>query len=196
MSLTALQRSTTGTWTVTDKDGQALAVFDTFFGCDYRGESKVASKPVEQGGFASYNKSASPDIVNVALGKTGKPSELTALLDALQQLRDSVDLVSVVTPEKTFLDYSLEAFDYQRSASAGVDRLLVSLRLVEVRQVSPDYTSEQIPAPKKASDKAGTNAGKQQPQDADEATRQRAARASRQSYADRLIFGRASADRG
>lgn len=188
MSLTALQRSTTGTWTVTDKDGQALAVFDTFFGCDYRGESKVASKPVEQGGFASYNKSASPDTVNVALGKTGKPSELTALLDALQQLRDSVDLVSVVTPEKTFLDYTLESFDYQRSASSGVDRLLVSLRLVEVKQVSPDYTSEQIPAPKKASDKAGTNAGKQQPQDADAATQQRAAKASRESFAFRTIF--------
>lgn len=188
MSLTALQRSTTGNWTVTDKDGQALAVFDTFFGCDYRGESKVASKPVEKGGFASYNKSASPDIVNVALGKTGKPTELTALLDALQQLRDSVDLVSVVTPEKTFLDYSLEAFDYQRSASAGVDRLLVSLRLVEVKQVSPDYTSEQIPAPKKASDKASVNAGKQQPQDADEATRARAARASRESFAHGLLF--------
>ena len=185
MSLTALQRSTTGNWTVTDKDGQALAVFDVFFGCDYRGESKVASKPVENGGFASYNKSASPDIVNVALGKTGKPTELTALLDALQQLRDSVDLVSVVTPEKTFLDYSLEAYDYQRSASAGVDRLLVSLRLVEVKQVSPDYSNEQIPAPKKASDKAGVNAGKQQAQETDAATKQRAGRCSLLSYVTR-----------
>lgn len=188
MSLTALQRSTTGNWTITGADGQSLAVFDTFFGCDYRGESKVASKPVENGGFASYNKSASPDIVNVALGKTGKSAELTALLDALQQLRDSVDLVSVVTPEKTFLDYSLESYDYQRSASAGVDRLLVSLRLVEVKQVSPDYSNEQIPAPKKASDKASVNAGKQQPQETDEATRARAARASRESFAHGLLF--------
>lgn len=185
MSITSLLRSTTGNWTITGADGQALAVFDTFFGCDYRGESKVASKPVEQGGFASYNKSVSPDIVNVALGKTGKPSELTALLETLQQLRDSVDLVSVVTPEKTFLDYSLEAYDYQRSASAGVDRLLVSLRLVEVRQVSPDYSSEQIPSPKKSADKGSKNAGKQQPQDADAATQKRAERSSLLSYLTR-----------
>lgn len=185
MSITSLLRSTTGNWTITGADGQALAVFDTFFGCDYRGESKVASKPVEQGGFASYNKSASPDIVNVALGKTGKPSELTALLETLQQLRDSVDLVSVVTPEKTFLDYSLEAYDYQRSASAGVDRLLVSMRLVEVRQVSPDYSSEQIPAPKNAADKGSKNAGKQQPQDADAATQKRAELSSFLSYLTR-----------
>ncbi len=188
MSITSLQRSTAGTWTLADASGQPLAVFDVFFGCDYRGESKVASKPVEQGGFASYNKSASPDIVNVALGKTGKPSELTALLETLQQLRDSVDLVSVVTPEKTFLDYSLEAYDYQRSASAGVDRLLVSLRLVEVRQVSPDYSNERIPSPKKSADKGSKNAGKQQPQEADEATRQRAAKVSSESFAHRTLF--------
>ena len=186
MGIAALQRSTAGTWTLADASGQPLAVFDVFFGCDYRGESKVASKPVEQGGFASYNKSASPDIVNVALGKTGKPSELTALLETLQQLRDSVDLVSVVTPEKTFTDYSLEAYDYQRSASAGVDRLLVSLRLVEVRQVSPDYSSsEQIPSPKKSADKGSKNAGKQQPQDADAATQKRAERSSLLSYLTR-----------
>lgn len=185
MSLSALQRGTAGTWAISGADGEALAVFDTFMGCDYRGESKTASKPVERGGFASYNKTSSPDTVNVILAKTGKPGDLTRLVEKLQELRDGGELVSVVMPERTLADYSLESYDYQRAAANGVDRLLVNLRLVEIRQVSPDYTSEQMPAPKKPSDKSGKNAGKQQPENADEATRKRA---SRRSGLDAILF--------
>lgn len=178
MSLSAVRRSTSGTWSIVGADGQALAVFDAFMGCDYRGESKIASKPVERGGFASYNKTGSPDTVNVVLAKTGKPDELARLLEKLRELRDGVELVSVVTPERTFVDYSLESCDYQRAAAGGVDRLLVNVRLVEIRQVSPDYTSEQIPAPKKPADKTDKKSGKQQPEAADAATQKRASRRS------------------
>lgn len=173
MSLSSLARSAQGTWAVCNAAGVPLAEFDTFLKCDVKVESRVADAPVEKESFASYNKTPYPGQVNVVLAKTGAPTELTRLLDALEKLRTTTELASIVTPEKTFLDYSLESYDYRRESSLGLDRLVVSLRIKEVRQVSPDYTNEKIPAPKNKADAAKKDAGKQQPQPATEAEKQR-----------------------
>ena len=74
------------------------------------------------------------------------------------------------------MDYSLEAFDYTRSSDTGTDRLLVSLRLVEIRQVAPEYSNETLP--QKSADTSDKSAGKQQSGDADDATKNRAKRKS------------------
>ena len=78
-----------------------------------------------------------------------------------------------MTPEKTLLDYTLESYDYQRSADSGVDRLLVSLSLVEVRQVSPEYSNETLPKAKQAGDGKTAAAGKQAADKTDAATETR-----------------------
>ena len=153
-----------GNWAIYDEDGNEALPFDVFMGCTVKLEHKVAQDPVERGGFVDYNKSASPANVGVILAKTGSPSELTALITALDELVASTKLVSIVTPEKTFLDYSLSTYDYDRKTENGVDRLLVSLTFEEIRQVEAEYSNEQIPpvkSPKQAGDKSTKQAGKQ-----------------------------------
>lgn len=176
----ALPSGTPGNWNIFDVDGNVAVPFDTFFACTVKADSKVASSPVEKrdgkGGFVVYNKSLAPTEVGVVLAKTGTSDELGALLDALGKLRDGVDLVSIITPERTFIDYTLVGFDYERKRENGVDRLLVSLSLQEVRQVSPEYTTEQ---PKQAADGVTKSTGKQHAGAADDATKNRASKKSR-----------------
>lgn len=162
-----------GNWSIYDKDGAAAVPFDTFFAMTRKDEGKVTSHPTEPNGFFAYNKVDSPGTVGVVLGVTGNSETLGRTLEALEKLKSSTDLVSIVTPEKTLLDYTLESYDYQRSADSGVDRLLVSLSLVEIRQVAPEYSNEKIPKAKQAADSKTTEAGKQSAQQADAATQGR-----------------------
>ena len=162
-----------GNWFIYDKDGAAAVPFDTFFAMTRKDEGKVTSHPTEPNGFFAYNKVDSPGTVGVVLGVTGNSETLGLTLKALEKLKSSTDLVSIVTPEKTLLDYTLESYDYQRSADSGVDRLLVSLSLVEIRQVAQEYSNEKIPKAKQAADSKTTEAGKQSAQQADAATQDR-----------------------
>ena len=162
-----------GNWSIYDKDGAAAVPFDTFFAMTRKDEGKVTSHPTEPNGFFAYNKVDSPGTVGVVLGVTGNSETLGRTLEALEKLKSSTDLVSIVTPEKTLLDYTLESYDYQRSADSGVDRLLVSLSLVEIKQVAPEYSNETIPKAKQAADSKTTEAGKQSAQQTDAATQDR-----------------------
>ena len=145
MAFGALPPGQPGNWSIFDKDGAKALDFDTFFSCSIKAENKISSNPVE------------------------KSDELAAFLTALDKLAESTDLVSIVTPEKTFLDYNLVSYDYDRKAENGVDRLLVGLMLQEIRQVEPQYSNETIKPISKAqaknpTDASTTDAGKQQGQ--------------------------------
>ena len=175
----ALPPGTPGNWSLFDANGKVAVPFDTFFACTVKAESKVASSPVEKragkSGFVVYNKAVAPTQVGVVLAKKGKSSELGAMLDALIKLQEGTDLVSIITPERTFVDYTVVGFDYDRKRENGVDRLLVSLSLQEVRQVTPEYTNEQV---KQAGDGADKSAGKQQAGKADDATKKQVSKKS------------------
>lgn len=175
MAFGALPPGQPGNWDIFDKDGGKALDFDTFFSCSVKAENKVSSNPVEKGTFADYNKVASPTALTVVLGRTGKSDELAAFLTTLDKLADGTDLVSIVTPEKTFLDYNLVSYDYDRQAQNGVDRLLVGLMLQEIRQVEARYSNETIKPISKAQaknpeDASTVDAGKQQGQQINKST--------------------------
>lgn len=169
----ALPPGRPGNWTLYNADGEAAVPFDTFIACTVKNESKVVQNPTEKGSFADYNKVASPISLGVILGKSGSSDELAQTLKALDELVEGTDLLSVVTPEKTYLDLNLVSYDCDRKAENGVDRLLVSLLLEEIRQVEPEYSTERIKRPKQAGDSKTQNVGKQAPQQADSETTKR-----------------------
>lgn len=149
--------------------------FDVFLSCDYRNESQVPSQPVEEGGFAVFNKIATPYTVSVKLAKTGAPDALTAFLADVEALEGSLDLYAVTTPERVFTNMNVVAVRYARQASSGADRVVVELGLQEIRQVTPAYQETQLPPSKvrRGADASGRNLGKQQGAEADEAEKKR-----------------------
>lgn len=153
-----------GNWSLYDEGGSAAVPFDTFYSIAVRSEGKVTTYPTEESGFFAYNKVASPTVANVVVGLSGSSSELSDLLEALDTLKTSTERVSIVTPERTFTDYSLESYDYQRTAQDGIDRLVVNLTLLEIVEVEQEYSNEALPvaeSPKQASDTKTKSAGKQ-----------------------------------
>ena len=158
--MSLLATSLRGDWSLYKSDGSQAVPFDTFFSLDVASDGKVTTYPTEPNGFFAYNKVQSPNIINVTLGLTGGTTERRSVIEALEELVESTEKLSVVTPEKTFTDYSLESFDYTRAIGDGTDRLKVNLRLVEVREVSSEYSNEVIKSPKNATDNKTVSSGK------------------------------------
>lgn len=182
-----------GNWSLYKSDGSKAVPFDTFFSVDVSNEGKVTTYPMEQNGFFAYNKVQSPAQISVTLGLTGGNTDRRAVVEALDKLCTSTELLSVVTPEKTYTDFTLESFDYTRTVGDGIDRLKVNLRLMEVKQVSAEYSNETIPSAKNASDKKTEGAGKKPTDGSSAAEKAKAAekqpKKGGESFMHQMFFG-------
>lgn len=121
-------------WGIVDKNGSSVIVPDSFVDFEYREERKIPNYPIEQGSFQSYNKVSVPfDCrVTVSCSGNGKMSK-QAFLSAIQALLNSLDLVSVVTPNITYDNCNLVHVDYRREARQGATLILAQLWFQEVR---------------------------------------------------------------
>lgn len=165
-------------WGIFNSAGESLGNPDNFLnvigigstlstgGVDYSKETRVSDFPIERGSFASYNKVEMPATPKVTLCFGGSESDRRAFLEAVDAACKSTELYSVVTPEVTYIDYSLEKYDYQRRSNKGATMLMVEITLKEIRQVSSTYSvaAKQIEAPKDVGATPNVDGGKVQPQ--------------------------------
>jgi hypothetical protein len=151
-------------WELTDENANRIIEFTSFLSSDMRYDGTVSTEPLELGGFAAYNKNASPVEGDVVLGIQGEPDELQDALDKLADLRGGTDRFSLITPEREYRNMTLESFNFTRKREDGLNSLYVELRLVEIREVTPQYANVALPPSKcRNSDNAGkANTGKAQ----------------------------------
>jgi hypothetical protein len=159
-------------WGIFDSKGKALgdpAKFTGFIGSvldsaglgstlstgavDYSKETRVSDFPLERGSFASYNKVEMPASPTVTLCLSGSEKNRRTFLEAIDKACKSTDLYSVVTPEVTYVNYSVERYNYSRRSNRGATLLVVDITLREIREVSAQYTQSnkgQVDKPKEA----------------------------------------------
>lgn len=139
-------------WGVFDKSGAAVLKPDTVVSVEYKGDEEIMSHPVEQGGFASYNKVSKPSEITVVMtcsGNNGQSRE--DFLAALENLKFHLDLLNIVTADHAYEGYNLVHYDYKRSAQNGVSLLTVNCRFQEVRETATiEYTETKQPDGQKA----------------------------------------------
>lgn len=142
------------------KNNLPLFVGDSVISFDYRREWRVSDFPIEQGGFASYDKVSVPRDVRLTFAVSGSPGVLASLipgaagwmapanrkaaLATLDAAAASLDLVTVVTPEARYESCNIVHYDYRREARAGTTLIRVDVWLVEIRIApSPQFTQTQ-----------------------------------------------------
>lgn len=173
-------------WGIFDANGKPLADPDQFTGTsgallnaagfgrtvstgavDFAKEMRVSDFPVERGEFASYNKVETPANPLVTLCMSGSESERTKFLNAIDAATKSTALFSVVTPEVTYINYSVDRYNYQRRHDRGANLLMVEISLKEVREVSAQYSVSNkgnVSTPKEAGATPQVDSGKVQAQ--------------------------------
>lgn len=153
-----------GEWTLLDEGGMTAVSFTSFLDIDYTNEGKALSYPVEQGGFANYNKVESPLGISVTLATQGLDSDFEYILERLDEYKGKAVKLSVVTPSALYESMTLETYSYRRTQDAGAGMLVVELSLVEVREVETQVTTTVITKPKNPTSSSTVNTGKTQPQ--------------------------------
>lgn len=150
-------------WGIYDLSGNLVFDVDSVLDLKQSAKAKASSFPVEEGTFASYNKVLDPFTTKVRLAVNG-PDRVAAFQAALDVELDSTNLYNVVTPTKTYLNVTLESYDHeQTSSNGGVSGLVVDLSLVQVREVTPAYTTVAIKKPKQPASASTQTNGKASP---------------------------------
>jgi hypothetical protein len=134
----------TAQWGIYNAAGQSISGFglsligatQSTYSFNFRRQTRVSDFPVQSGGFASYNKVLLPANPIVTLALTGNESDRTQFLNSIEAATQSTELFSVVTPEVQYINYTLEEYNYSRTAQQGTTLLLVEISLKEIRQVS------------------------------------------------------------
>lgn len=140
---------------------------------DYSKETRVSDFPLERGGFAAYNKVETPAAPQVVLCMQGSEKNRRTFLEAIDKACKSTDLYSVVTPEVTYINYTVERYNYARHHSKGATLLIVEITLKEIREVSALYTTSnkgQVDKPKEAAATPQADNGKVQPKPREQST--------------------------
>lgn len=131
-------------WTILDETGEQAFSFDVFEKSNYKGESKIVQSPVEEGSFASYNMTLTPQEVGCTLIKRGRSDDLSAFINALQAFVESTDLLTVVTPEREYQNMKLTKATFDRSIDNGTDCIVADLSFQEVREITSEYTTVEM----------------------------------------------------
>lgn len=140
-------------WTLQDEGGGTAVNFDVFLSMDFAGQNSVAHEPIEQGGFASYNKQDSPKEITVELACTKMYFSQQPVLENLDKLAHGVQKLSLVTPSSEYKDLNLEGYSYRRTEDAGAGMLVVELKLVEIREVEIKKKTTASESPKSQNSK-------------------------------------------
>ena len=77
---------------------------------EYHKEARVSDFPVEEGSFASYNKVEMPSAPIVVLCLSGSASDRQSFLNKIEAAVQSTGLYSVVTPEVTYINHTIERY--------------------------------------------------------------------------------------
>lgn len=127
--------------------GQDALDFTSFVSFKVQAASTVSTFPVEQGAFATYNKSRHPDKFTVRLALNGTQARRDSFLASLQVLQRSTDLVDVLTPDHVYRNATMVSYDYARDKNNGWGRVVVDLHFEEVRIVALQYASTTVKNP-------------------------------------------------
>ena len=141
------------TWTLQNEGGGTAVEFDVFIDMDFSGENQVAHEPIEQGGFASYNKQDSPKEITVTLACTKMYMSQQPVLENIDKLASGTQKLSLITPASEYKNLNIESYSYRRTEDAGAGMLAVELKLVEVREVETKKKTTATEKPKSQNSK-------------------------------------------
>lgn len=111
--------------------------------------SDVASYPMEKGGFSDFNKVQTPAELTFTLAFGDDPDKQRVAISMLERMQNSTELLTFVTPEKTWDNLTITGLTYRKISNDGVTVALnVEVSFREVRFVSVETSKITIKSAK------------------------------------------------
>jgi hypothetical protein len=145
-AVTTPQTNDDGVETVTVvAEREPVVVPDSFLEFGYRNEYTMSDYPVQDGGFASYDKVANPFETMVRMAKGGSQQERKKFLDSLDAIVGTLDLYDILTPEKTYLGVNVLRYEFARRGNRNAYFFTeVDLYFREIRTVTATYSNTAV----------------------------------------------------
>lgn len=136
-------------WGVFDAAGEQVISPDSILDFGYRSEFKIPDYPVQQGTFSSYNKIAVPFEIALRMVKaSGSASDPSSALQQRTQFENdcefvaaSLDLYTIVTPEKSYVSVNPMRLDFTRREAKGSRQIEAEMYFRQIIEVTPQYSS-------------------------------------------------------
>ena len=124
-------------WKIVDNKGAIVLDADTYNDFNIRAEAVIPNYPIEEGGFSSYNQVDKPYGLKLTAIVSGNEDISRAqFIDQVVELKESLTLVTIVTPDGIFDDAKLISYSYSNKANQGLTILMVEMIFQEVRQTA------------------------------------------------------------
>ena len=128
-------------WGVYNSSHMRVLEPDSIVEVKYAPDTKVMAFPVQEGAFASYNKVNMPNEVSVRMTLAGSVALRTAFINSVEQMIRSLNLYSVITPERTFIRLNPVSYTWDRKTPKESRFLDITLHFIEIRTVQANVTS-------------------------------------------------------
>ena len=132
-----------------DSTGNIALSVDGFIELSVINDSQLANYRIEEGAFSTYNKVNTPaeyrmTVVKEVNDDTFYGAYATPLaginrkvgtfgfLRLLDAISNDINLYSILTPDRTFMNCNLKRYDYQRNSENGTNILIIGLIFEEV----------------------------------------------------------------
>ena len=125
-------------------ESELLIEPDSILALDYHREWTVADFPMEKGAFNSYDKVAKPFDVRLRMTKGGNESTRGAFIRDIETLGESLVLVDVVSPDRTYLGVTITSIGYTQAATNGVGLITFDIALRQVRETASSAMSSDV----------------------------------------------------
>ncbi len=129
-------------WQIFDEDSNEILEDCSFHSYTFSSKSRLAEVPLEEGSFAEYNKINSASILSLVLLFSGSDSQSVQLLATLDNQKQSVSKLQIISPEKIFNNFTLQEFSYKKEANSGI--MQIELEFVEIKEIALSYTSSSL----------------------------------------------------
>ncbi|MBF5091277.1 hypothetical protein F1640_14910 [Novosphingobium sp. NBM11] len=144
ITVTATAKNQWGIYTL----GGALVVHaDSVVAIGYDAEHRIATYPLQEGAFETYDKVALPFDVRVVMSKGGNLTQRAAFIREIEEIRGDIEIYNVVTPERAYLNVNVSRVTIDRSREQGAGLITAEVHLVEIRQnATATFTTTKSPA--------------------------------------------------
>lgn len=128
------------------KDGAPVVLCESVLSVDYRQDWRLATFPIEEGGFETYDKVSMPFDVRVRFAAGGSPQARQDLIDTAKAIAGDLLSYDVATPEEIFQGMNVMHVDYSRRAERGVGLVTLDMWLNEIRTTAAaQFTTTKAP---------------------------------------------------
>ena len=132
-------------WGIFDSSGALAITADSVLVYSYRKEYSISDYPVQDDAFASFNKVAHPREQILRLIKTATLSDRTTFENECEEVADSIELFTIMTPEKTYTNVNVLRHEVQRREQRGAYIIEADLFFREIRIVQGQYNTAGTP---------------------------------------------------